>query len=91
MNRYEVETAFVDVTYREPRDGDLLTWRDVKILKAAQDARIAALKDALAALRDLAADAVSGLRYIEQQHGRLYGVGWDRVYDKDAAQRRGGE
>lgn len=33
-------------------------------------------------MEDLAADAVSGLRYIEQQYGRLYGVGWDRVYEK---------
>lgn len=31
-------------------------------------------------LKELASDAVSGLKYIEQQHGRLYGVGWDRVY-----------
>ncbi len=27
------------------------------------------------------ADAVSGLRYIEQHYGRLAGVGWDRVFD----------
>lgn len=33
-------------------------------------------------MEDLAADAVSGLRYIEQTHGQLYGVGWDRVYKK---------
>ena len=33
-------------------------------------------------LSDLAADAVAGLRYIEGTHGRLYGVGWDRVYSK---------
>ena len=33
-------------------------------------------------LSDLAADAVAGMRYIEQSHGRLYGVGWDRVYAK---------
>lgn len=28
----------------------------------------------------LARDAVGGLRYIEQGYGRLYGVGWDRVF-----------
>jgi NTP pyrophosphatase (non-canonical NTP hydrolase) len=33
-------------------------------------------------MEDLAADAVNALRYIEQQHGRLYGVGFDRVYEK---------
>lgn len=33
-------------------------------------------------VEDLAADAVAGMRYIEQSHGRLYGVGWDRVYKK---------
>ena len=33
-------------------------------------------------LSDLAADAVAGMCYIEQSHGRLYGVGWDRVYAK---------
>ncbi len=33
-------------------------------------------------LSDLAADAVAGMRYIEGSHGRLYGVGWDRVYAK---------
>ena len=40
-----------------------------------------------AALRDLATDAVSALRYIEQTYGKAPGVGWDRVYKKatDAA------
>lgn len=33
-------------------------------------------------MEDLAADALAGLRYIEESHGRLYGVGWDRVYEK---------
>jgi len=35
---------------------------------------------AIEALRD----AISALRYIEQGHGRLYGVGWDRVFDAAA-------
>lgn len=52
---------------------------------AADDARAAyaaANREAVEALRD----AMGGLRYIESEHGRLYGVGWDRVYAKaDAA------
>jgi hypothetical protein len=35
----------------------------------------------LNALEELARDAVSGMRYIEQSYGRLYGVGWDRVFN----------
>ena len=33
----------------------------------------------------IARDAVAGLRYIEAHHGRLYGVGWDRVFNLFAA------
>ena len=40
------------------------------------------VSERLQQMEDLAADAVAGLRYIEQSHGRLYGVGWDRVYKK---------
>lgn len=40
------------------------------------------VSERLQQMEDLAADAVAGLRYIEQNHGRLYGVGWDRVYEK---------
>jgi hypothetical protein len=36
------------------------------------------------------ADAISALRYIEQQHGRLYGVGWDRLYAAAERLRGGG-
>lgn len=25
-------------------------------------------------------DCINGYRYIEQSHGRLYGVGWNRIY-----------
>lgn len=39
----------------------------------------AALKRKDAALREAAKDALSGWRYIREQHGDLYGVGWDRV------------
>ena len=48
----------------------------------AYAANAAANREAVEALRD----AMGGLRYIESEHGRLYGVGWDRVYAKaDAA------
>ena len=66
-------------------------WHAPKVFRAAADAlarwgRPAAapvpVSERLPQLEDLAADAVSGLRYIEQTHGRLYGVGWDRVYEK---------
>jgi hypothetical protein len=32
-------------------------------------------------LEEALRDAIGGLRYIEQHYGRLYGVGWDRVYN----------
>lgn len=44
--------------------------------------RVADLLKRQQQMADLAADAVSALRYIEQQHGRLYGVGFNRVYEK---------
>lgn len=31
-------------------------------------------------------DALSGWQYIREQHGDLYGVGWDRVEDRLKAQ-----
>jgi hypothetical protein len=40
------------------------------------------MSERLQQVEDLAADAIGALRYIEQVHGRLYGVGWDRVYEK---------
>lgn len=33
-------------------------------------------------LEDALKDAMSGLDYIKQHHGLLYGFGWDRVYKK---------
>ena len=51
-------------------------------IEKARAAYAAANREAVEALRD----AMGGLRYIESEHGRLYGVGWDRVYAKaDAA------
>lgn len=32
-------------------------------------------------IKELARDAVSALRYIEQTYGRLHGVGWNRVFE----------
>ena len=66
---------------------DLVAWfnelgaeeDDVVWIEPENLARAATL---LQQLSDLAADAVSGLRYIEGSHGHLYGVGWDRVYAK---------
>jgi hypothetical protein len=64
----------------------------VQFRKAARDAlarygtpRPIPVAERLEALEALSRDAVSALRYIEQQHGRLYGVGWDRVFDAAAA------
>lgn len=36
-------------------------------------------------IKKLARDAVSALRYIEQTYGRLYGVGWDGVFESAKA------
>jgi len=36
------------------------------------------------------ADAISALHYIEQMYGRLYGVGWDRLYAAAERLRGGG-
>jgi hypothetical protein len=37
------------------------------------------------------ADAISALHYIEQMYGRLYGVGWDRLYAAAERLRGGGK
>lgn len=47
----------------------------------AQVDLIAAAPELLGALKD----ALSGLQYIRQTHGDLYGVGWDRVEQKASA------
>ncbi len=47
-------------------------------LSAALDAKDKRITELEAA----AADALSGWRYIRQNHGDLYGVGWDRVEGK---------
>lgn len=45
------------------------------------EAENAKLRQAVKRLRDGYADAVSGYAYILQEHGRLSGVGFDRVQD----------
>lgn len=42
---------------------------------------ISAAPDLLEALQDM----LSGWKYIREQHGDLYGVGWDRAQDKAQA------
>jgi hypothetical protein len=51
------------------------------------DQEVAALRAKVAA----GEDALSGLRYIEMMHGRLDGVGWDRVFDAARAAGLGGD
>lgn len=41
----------------------------------------AKLRAAVLVLRNGYADAAAGLRYVLQEHGRLFGVGFDRVDD----------
>lgn len=38
--------------------------------------------DAMVSLRDAIEDMLSGWKYIREQHGDLYGVGWDRAQEK---------
>lgn len=60
----------------------LAPYRAAEILAA--EARGAERDRASGAFRlyaDTEADAVAGLRYIEQRYGRLDGVAWDRVFD----------
>jgi hypothetical protein len=51
-----------------------------RLLKEARQA-ILTLSEENRRVAAVEADAVSGLRYIEQRYGRLGGVGWDRVFD----------
>jgi len=52
---------------------------------AAERHKVAELHEAIERLKDYADDANSGYLYIERTHGRLYGVGFDRVFEKYAA------
>lgn len=51
----------------------LADWNEAAL--KAEDAKGAALRECVEAMED----ALSGWRYIRDQHGDLYGVGWDRV------------
>jgi hypothetical protein len=46
------------------------------------DHEVTRLKIEKAELLEALEDMLSGWRYIRQQHGDLYGVGWDRAQDK---------
>jgi len=48
----------------------------------------ACLMAAAPALKDALEDMLSGWRYIREQHGDLYGVGWDRCEDAARAALR---
>lgn len=58
---------------------------DAARLLREQHAEIERLRADVERWKDLATDAVSGLRYIRQGHGDLTGVGWDRVLAKESA------
>ena len=56
--------------------------RAAELLQRLSPPQPVLVSERLQQMEDLAADAVAELRYIEQSHWRLYGVGWDRVYKK---------
>jgi hypothetical protein len=56
--------------------------RAADLLQHLQPPQSVLVSERLQQMEDLAGDAVSALRYIEAVHGRLYGVGWNRVYEK---------
>jgi hypothetical protein len=56
--------------------------RAADLLQHLQPPQSVPVSERLQQMEDLAGDAVSALRYIEAVHGRLYGVGWNRVYEK---------
>jgi hypothetical protein len=61
-------------------DGVYFTFDDTTIHRG--DVRLMeAAPDLLEALQDM----LSGWKYIREQHGDLYGVGWDRAQDKATA------
>ncbi|HCQ7755494.1 hypothetical protein [Citrobacter sp. 50677481] len=57
------------------------------ILFSAENANKQEIKLASAApdLLEALQDMLSGWKYIREQHGDLYGVGWDRAQDKAKA------
>ncbi len=83
MSGYESDIADLVRTLAEERIEEL-----ERLLNEYKDAECRAVKSEgealkrVAELEDAAKDALSGWRYIRQNHGDLYGVGWDRVEDK---------
>lgn len=63
-------------------DGTIVSWTANGIFEPeeiiANAQLIAAAHDLLEALQDM----LSGWKYIREQHGDLYGVGWDRSQNK---------
>jgi len=74
-NKYEIRL----------RDGSYEDWYEVDEV----DKYLSHKEKEIEMLRGALEDAVSGYKYIEMNHGRLYGVGFDRVYNK-AEQALGG-
>ena len=62
-------------------DGGLLAELLINGLEDDNGIIMAAAPDLLEALQDM----LSGWKYIREQHGDLYGVGWDRAQDKAQA------
>ena len=62
--------------------GFIMTHDENRVAECEENAHlIAAAPDLLEALQDI----LSGWKYIREQHGDLYGVGWDRAQDKATA------
>ncbi|EOU9618880.1 hypothetical protein ACOJM8_000977 [Klebsiella aerogenes] len=59
--------------------GFIMSFDDERVAECTANAQlIAAAPDLLEALQDM----LSGWKYIREQHGDLYGVGWDRSQNK---------
>jgi hypothetical protein len=74
------------MTHHYPTEDDVDRLRDVIARITSENERLrseVAAKDAeIARLQDALRDMLSGWRYIREQHGDLYGVGWDRAEQK---------
>lgn len=62
-------------------DGEAARRWNTRTTSSLQAAQIARLTEANTTLRNGYADAEAGLQYVIQHHGRLSGVGFDRVFD----------
>jgi hypothetical protein len=86
-NAKRTELRALPNPYRHDTESDMADHAGLRAVLARYGThpRPIPVAERLEALEALSRDAVSALRYIEQQHGRLYGVGWDRVFDAAAA------